>query len=268
MLSDDVRRTVADALPGRRARPRADPSAARDVAGDRRRRRLRDPAAQHPPPLGGGRPVNGHKVGLSSQAMQEMMGVDEPDYGHLLSDMDCRARATPVPRRPLLLPAGRGRGRLRARRRPAGRGLHRGRRARGPRSTSPRRSSSSTAGSSTGTSRSPTRSPTTPPRRLRARRGARHARRLDLKAIDAVLVRNGEKVADGRGRTPCSATRSPPSPGSPTRSAGFGVHPRGRARDPARLVHRAIDVAPGDEFVADFDGLGSVRLSFSRGVRR
>jgi 2-keto-4-pentenoate hydratase len=31
----------------------------------------------------------GHKVGLSSKAMQEMMGVDEPDYGHLLDDMQC-----------------------------------------------------------------------------------------------------------------------------------------------------------------------------------
>lgn len=34
-----------------------------------------------------GATVVGHKVGLSSKAMQEMMGVDEPDYGHLLSDM-------------------------------------------------------------------------------------------------------------------------------------------------------------------------------------
>lgn len=31
--------------------------------------------------------VVGHKVGLSSEAMQQMMGVDEPDYGHLLNDM-------------------------------------------------------------------------------------------------------------------------------------------------------------------------------------
>jgi 2-keto-4-pentenoate hydratase len=31
--------------------------------------------------------VVGHKVGLSSKVMQEMMGVDEPDYGHLLDEM-------------------------------------------------------------------------------------------------------------------------------------------------------------------------------------
>ena len=37
--------------------------------------------------LAEGRIVRGHKVGLSSKAMQEMMGVDEPDYGHLLDDM-------------------------------------------------------------------------------------------------------------------------------------------------------------------------------------
>jgi 2-keto-4-pentenoate hydratase len=39
--------------------------------------------------------VRGHKVGLSSRAMQLMMGVDEPDYGHLLSDMFV-AENTPI----------------------------------------------------------------------------------------------------------------------------------------------------------------------------
>jgi len=32
--------------------------------------------------------VIGHKVGLSSEAMQKMMNVEEPDYGHLLDDME------------------------------------------------------------------------------------------------------------------------------------------------------------------------------------
>ena len=40
--------------------------------------------------------VVGHKVGLSSPAMQRMMGVDEPDYGHLLDDMRL-AEDQPVP---------------------------------------------------------------------------------------------------------------------------------------------------------------------------
>jgi len=37
--------------------------------------------------LASGATVRGHKVGLSSEVMQRMMGVDEPDYGHLLSTM-------------------------------------------------------------------------------------------------------------------------------------------------------------------------------------
>ena len=36
--------------------------------------------------LAQGRTVKGHKVGLTSVAMQRMLGVTEPDYGHLLDD--------------------------------------------------------------------------------------------------------------------------------------------------------------------------------------
>jgi 2-keto-4-pentenoate hydratase len=40
--------------------------------------------------------VRGHKVGLSSPVMQQMMGVDEPDYGHLLDAM-VLPPDTPIP---------------------------------------------------------------------------------------------------------------------------------------------------------------------------
>jgi hypothetical protein len=31
--------------------------------------------------------VSGKKIGLTSKAMQEVLGMDEPDYGHLLDTM-------------------------------------------------------------------------------------------------------------------------------------------------------------------------------------
>ena len=34
-----------------------------------------------------GKKIVGKKIGLTSKAMQDSLGVDEPDYGHLLSDM-------------------------------------------------------------------------------------------------------------------------------------------------------------------------------------
>lgn len=53
--------------------------------------------------LAAGSRVLGHKVGLSSLAMQQMMGVDEPDYGHLLDDM-VLTEDTPVAASRFLLP--------------------------------------------------------------------------------------------------------------------------------------------------------------------
>ncbi|MFC0528741.1 2-keto-4-pentenoate hydratase [Phytohabitans kaempferiae] len=34
-----------------------------------------------------GRVVRGHKIGLTSAAMREQLGIDQPDYGHLFEDM-------------------------------------------------------------------------------------------------------------------------------------------------------------------------------------
>lgn len=53
--------------------------------------------------LADGRRIVGHKVGLTSKAMQEMLGVDEPDFGVLLDDMVVEDGAT-VPFGRLLQP--------------------------------------------------------------------------------------------------------------------------------------------------------------------
>jgi 2-keto-4-pentenoate hydratase len=37
--------------------------------------------------LTSGHRLRGHKVGLTAKVMQDMLGVNEPDYGHLLDDM-------------------------------------------------------------------------------------------------------------------------------------------------------------------------------------
>jgi 2-keto-4-pentenoate hydratase len=50
-----------------------------------------------------GRTVKGHKVGLTSLAMQELLGVDEPDYGHLFDDF-FHAEQEPIPMTPFLQP--------------------------------------------------------------------------------------------------------------------------------------------------------------------
>jgi len=37
--------------------------------------------------LASGATVRGHKIGLTSQPMQDLLGVDEPDFGYVLGDM-------------------------------------------------------------------------------------------------------------------------------------------------------------------------------------
>ncbi|MGH3961309.1 2-keto-4-pentenoate hydratase [Mycobacterium sp.] len=204
--------------------------------------------------------VVGHKVGLSSEAMQQMMGVDEPDYGHLLDEMqvfenkpvttanylyprvevevgfilsedlpgaECteddvlKATAAFVPSIELI----------------------------DTRITDWKialcdtiADNASSAGFVLGEARVP---PTD----------------VDITAIDAALTCNGEVVAKGR---------SDAVLGNPVTAVAwlarkvesFGV--RLLAGDivlPGSCT-RAIDAHPGDNFVAEFAGLGSVRLSF------
>lgn len=204
--------------------------------------------------------VVGHKVGLSSEAMQKMMGVDEPDYGHLLAEMEV-FEGVPVPAVNYLFPRVEVEvGFILADDLP-GSGCTEDDVLAATAAFVPAielidtrikdwkialcdtiADNASSAGFVLG------------PERV-------SPKDVDIRNIDAVLTRNGEVVAEGR---------SDAVLGNPVTAVAwlarkvdsFGV--RLRAGDivlPGSCT-RAIDARPGDAFVADFVGLGSVRLSF------
>jgi 2-keto-4-pentenoate hydratase len=204
--------------------------------------------------------VVGHKVGLSSKVMQQMMGVDEPDYGHLLDDMQV-FEDTPVKAGKYLFP-----------RVEVEVGFILAADLPGAECTEDDvlaatealvpaielidtrikdwqikicdtiADNASSAGFVLGAGR------------------VRPAD-IDVKGIDAKLTRNGELIAEGR---------SDAVLGNPVTAVAwlsrkvesFGVRlKKGDIVLPGSCTF-AVDANPGDEFVADFAGLGAVRLSF------
>ncbi|MEE2032610.1 2-keto-4-pentenoate hydratase [Rhodococcus chondri] len=204
--------------------------------------------------------IVGHKVGLSSLAMQQMMGVDEPDYGHLLDDMEI-FEDRPLDTSRYCFP-----------RVEVEVAFVLGKDLPGANCTEDDvldatvafapsielidsrikdwkigladtiADNASSAGWVLGT-------------------GRVAPRDIDIKNIDAVLTRNGERIAEGR---------SDAVLGNPVTAVAwlarkvdsFGV--RLKAGDivlPGSCT-RAIDARPGDEFFADFTGLGTVSLHF------
>ncbi|OBB44619.1 2-keto-4-pentenoate hydratase [Mycobacterium sp. 852002-51961_SCH5331710] len=207
-----------------------------------------------------GAKVIGHKVGLSSKAMQQMMNVDEPDYGHLLDDMAVH-EDTPVKSADYLYPRVEVEvGFILADDLP-GAGCTEDDVLAATAAFAPAielidtritdwkiklcdtiADNASSAGWVLGENRvSP--------------------KDIDITAIDAVLTRNGEVVAKGR---------SDAVLGNPVTAVAwlarkvdsFGV--RLKAGDivlPGSCT-KAFDATPGADYVADFAGLGSVHLSF------
>ncbi|AHH98500.1 2-keto-4-pentenoate hydratase [Kutzneria viridogrisea] len=209
------------------------------------------------------RRVLGHKVGLSSLAMQRMMGVHEPDYGHLLDDMLLTEQESVhsgrycYPR--VEVEVGFVLGADLPGRDCTEQDVLAGTRALAPaielidsRITDWRigladtiADNASSAGFVLGAARVPP--------------GA-----LDPRTIEASLLRNGEVVERGR---------SDAVLGNPVTAvawlarkvAEFGVRLRaGHVVLPGSCT-RAVDVRPGDAFHAEFSGLGSVSLNFLGG---
>jgi 2-keto-4-pentenoate hydratase len=209
--------------------------------------------------LAGGTSVHGHKVGLSSHAMQQMMGVDEPDYGHLLSDM---AVGPTVPAAQYCYPRVEVEVAFILGASLPGEGCTEDDVLAATQYVAPAielidsrivdwnikiadtiADNASSAGYVLGEERV-------------------EPAELDLRAIEARLRCNGEQVAEGR---------SDAVLGNPVTAvawladkvASFGVTlEEGHVILPGS-VHRAIDAHPGDRFEAVFDGLGTVRLDFS-----
>ncbi|MBF6214510.1 2-keto-4-pentenoate hydratase [Nocardia puris] len=260
MLSDAVRTELADELArAEREKVAIDPLVARypdiDVVDAYEiqllniRRRL-DTGAR----------VVGHKVGLSSEAMQRMMGVDEPDYGHLLAEMEVY-EDVPVEAGRYLFP-----------RVEVEVGFVLGADLPGADCTEADVLAATVAFApaielidsrikdwNIGLCDTISDNASSAGYVLGAQRVAPGD--LDIKGIDAVLTRNDEVVAEGR---------SDAVLGDPViavawlarKVASFGV--RLKAGDivlPGSCT-RAIDARPGDKFHAEFAGLGSVRLQF------
>ncbi|WP_433661389.1 2-keto-4-pentenoate hydratase [Nocardia sp. CA-128927] len=260
MLSDAVRTELADELElAERDRVAIDPLVARypdiDVVDAYEiqliniRRRL-DTGAR----------IVGHKVGLSSKAMQQMMGVDEPDYGHLLAEMEVY-EDVPVEAGNYLFP-----------RVEVEVGFVLGADLPGADCTEADVLAATVAFAPAielidsrikdwkiGLTDTISDNASSAGYVLGPERVA--PKDIDVRAIDAVLTRNDEVVAEGR---------SDAVLGDPViavawlarKVASFGV--RLKAGDivlPGSCT-RAIDARPGDKFHAEFAGLGSVRLQF------
>jgi 2-keto-4-pentenoate hydratase len=207
--------------------------------------------------------IVGHKVGLSSKAMQQMMGVDEPDYGHLLADMRL-SEDVPVAADRYCYP-----------RVEVEVGFILGADLPGEECTE----ADVLAGTAAlapaielidsrirdwKISLPDTIADNASSAAFVLGQARVDPADVDVRGIDAVLWRGDEQVAEGR---------SDAVLGNPVTAvawlarkvAGFGVRLRaGHVVLPGSCT-RAIDARAGDKFRAEFAGLGSVSLSFDRG---
>lgn len=204
--------------------------------------------------------VVGHKVGLSSEAMQKMMGVEEPDYGHLLAEMEA-FEDKPVAAGRYLFPRLEVEVAFILADDLPGAGCTEDDVLAATAAYAPSIEIIDTRIKDWKISLCDTIADNASSAGFVLGRDRVSPKDIDVNSIEAVLTRDGEVVAEGR---------SDAVLGSPVTAVAwlarkvdsFGV--RLKAGDvilPGSCT-RAIDARPGESFVADFTGLGSVRVSF------
>ena len=204
--------------------------------------------------------ILGHKVGLSSLAIQQMMGVDEPDYGHLLDEMQLFEH-TPVKANHYLYPRVEVEVAFLLNADLPGASCTEDDVLAATEALIPSIELIDTRITDWQIELCDTIADNASSAGFVLGEGRVSPRNIDVRAIDAELRCNGEIVAEGR---------SDAVLGNPVTAVawlarkveGFGVRLRkGDVVLPGSCM-RAVDAHAGDEFVADFTGLGSVRLSF------
>ena len=204
--------------------------------------------------------VVGHKVGLSSEAMQKMMGVEEPDYGHLLSEMEA-FEDKPVAAGRYLFPRLEVEVAFILADDLPGAGCTEDDVLAATAAFAPSIEIIDTRIKDWKIGLCDTIADNASSGGFVLGRERVSPKDIDVNSIEAVLTRDGEVVAEGR---------SDAVLGSPVTAVAwlarkvdsFGV--RLKAGDiilPGSCT-RAIDARPGESFVAEFTGLGSVRVSF------
>jgi 2-keto-4-pentenoate hydratase len=210
--------------------------------------------------LQAGAKISGHKVGLSSRVMQAMMGVDEPDYGHLLDSMFVYEQDT-VDTSVLCQPRVEVEVAFVLGERLEGPGVNVADVLRATEFVMPSIEIIDSRIRNWDIKLVDTIADNASSARVVLGGRATSPRGLDIAGIEAVLTKNGNEVARGLAGAVL---------GNPVTAVAWlanKVHAFGVVLQPGHVIMpgsctAAIDAAAGDTFVADFTGIGSVEVNF------
>jgi len=210
--------------------------------------------------VGRGRRVIGKKIGLTSKGMQDLLGVHEPDYGHLLDDMLVPA-GQPCRRDALLLPKVEGEVAFVMRDRLAGPGVHVADVLRATAGVMPALEIVDTRIRDWKIKLIDTVADNASSARFVLGSRLLPVERFDLRLIGMCLEKNGQVVNNGAGVAvlghPAAAVAW-----LANRLADFGAALEAGDIVLSGAVTAAVDVAAGDVVEAHFDRLGSVAVKF------